>query len=72
MINLIPTELKSKGKSMNSFNPISFRSDKFVRQYLKSICNTTLFINKALIFYIMLINQPEKVMIILKEQQQYK
>ena len=69
MINLIRNEItQTKKKKKSIDNPVTFRPTRKIRSYLAGICNTTNFVNRAIDFYINLINDPEKIMIELKKR----
>ncbi len=70
MIDVIINAKKSQGKSVNRkyFKPESFRPTREVSKYLEGMYDKSEFINKAISFYILLIQRPAAVMKELKGQ----
>ena len=69
MINLKANRISNtKKNTISEENPLTFRPTRENRYYLNKNCNTSEFINKALNFYINLINNPKFVMLTLKKQ----
>ncbi len=56
-----------KSKSLK-IRPISFRPNKFIKDYLTKMYYKSRFINRGIYFHIQMINHPEKIMKELKKR----
>ena len=70
MTNLIGRRRRRQSKSIfrKGIRPASFRPTKEVAQYLGSVYDKSKFINRAIYFFMMMINQPMRLLKELKRQ----
>ncbi len=70
MTKAVGRRRRSKSKSIfkKGINPESFRPTKEVALYLRSVYDKSGFINRAIYFFMMMINQPVRILRELKRQ----